>query len=206
MDADRYRPAGTREALPGAMPFRFSAKRRELALDFLLLLHQLRWFEAESLCQKFNLSVGKQQLHVQPVRGAHQRQLLQLAHAAGFLGAQQMALPRMHAKNFSGGGDLEALLSAPVGFQLHLGLGTIPWHFLNPLAINSFVICAVVSCLRYCDCCALAGCPAGLLAGTPFLGANNATKTFPSIRGMVSTWPLSPTSPSKRVILARPTS
>jgi hypothetical protein len=30
----RYRPAGTREALPGAMPFRFSAKRRELALDF----------------------------------------------------------------------------------------------------------------------------------------------------------------------------
>jgi hypothetical protein len=39
MDADRYRPAGTREALPGAMPFRFSAKRRELALDFLLLLH-----------------------------------------------------------------------------------------------------------------------------------------------------------------------
>jgi hypothetical protein len=42
MDADRYRPAGTREALPGAMPFRFSAERRGLAPDFLLLLHQLR--------------------------------------------------------------------------------------------------------------------------------------------------------------------
>jgi hypothetical protein len=42
LNAARYRPAGTREALPGAMPFRFSAKRRELALDFLLLLHQLR--------------------------------------------------------------------------------------------------------------------------------------------------------------------
>jgi len=36
--------------------------------------------------------------------------------------------------------------------------------------------------------------PRRLTAGTPFLGANNATKTFPSIRGMVSTWPLSPIS------------
>jgi hypothetical protein len=49
LNAVPYRPAGTREALPGAMPFCFSAKRRELALDFLLLLHQLRWIEAESL-------------------------------------------------------------------------------------------------------------------------------------------------------------
>jgi len=49
MDAVRYRPAGTRKALPGAMPFRFSAERRGLAPDFLLLLHQLRWIEAESL-------------------------------------------------------------------------------------------------------------------------------------------------------------
>jgi hypothetical protein len=50
INAARYRPAGTREALPGAMPFRFSAERRELALDFLLLLHQLRSIEAEILC------------------------------------------------------------------------------------------------------------------------------------------------------------
>jgi hypothetical protein len=127
-NAARYRPAGTREALPGAMPFRFSAKRRELALDFLLLLHQLRWIEAENLCQKFSLSVRKQQLHVQPVRGAYQRQLLQLAHPAGLLRAQQMALPRMHAKNFSRGCHLEAFLCAAVRLQLHLGLGTIPWH------------------------------------------------------------------------------
>jgi hypothetical protein len=47
MHAARYRPAGTREALPGAMPFRFAAERRELALDFLLQRHQLRWIEAE---------------------------------------------------------------------------------------------------------------------------------------------------------------
>jgi hypothetical protein len=42
-----YRPAGTREALPGAMPFRFSTERRGLAPDFLLPLHQLRWIDAE---------------------------------------------------------------------------------------------------------------------------------------------------------------
>jgi hypothetical protein len=39
--AAHYRPAGTREALPGAMPFRFSAERRGLAPDFFLLPHQL---------------------------------------------------------------------------------------------------------------------------------------------------------------------
>src|ERR1700736_3575231 len=86
----------------------------------------------------------KEKLHVQLVRGAHQRELLQLAHAAGFLGAEQVALARMHAKNFACSGNLETLLSAPVRLQLHLGLGTISWHFLNPLAINSFVICAAL--------------------------------------------------------------
>jgi hypothetical protein len=52
INAARYRPAGTREALPGTMPFCFSAERRELALDFLLPppLHQLRSIEAESRC------------------------------------------------------------------------------------------------------------------------------------------------------------
>jgi hypothetical protein len=78
--------------------------------------------------RQFSLSVRKQELHVQPVRGAHQRELLQLAHATGFLGAEQMAFPRMHAKDFTCGSDLEAFLSAAVRLQLHLGLGTIPWH------------------------------------------------------------------------------
>jgi hypothetical protein len=110
------------------MPFRFSAERRELALDFLLLLHQLRCIDAESLCRQFSLSVRKQQLHVQPVRGAHQRKLLQLAHAARFLGAEQMALPGMHAKNFARSGDFETLFRAAVSLQLHFGLGTISWH------------------------------------------------------------------------------
>jgi hypothetical protein len=74
------------------------------------------------------LSVRKQELHVPLIGGAHQRKLLQLAHAAGFLSAEQMAFPGMHAKNFAGGGDLEAFLSAPVSLQLHFGLGAIPWH------------------------------------------------------------------------------
>jgi hypothetical protein len=124
-----YRPAGTREALPGAMPFHISAERRGLAPDFLLLPRisfdglKLKVFGPNSL-----LSVRKQELHVPLIGGAHQRKLLQLAHAAGFLSAEQMAFPGMHAKNFAGGGDLEAFLSAPVSLQLHFGLGAIPWH------------------------------------------------------------------------------
>jgi hypothetical protein len=76
-----------------------------------------------------SLSVRKQQLHVQPIGWADQRELFQLAHAAGLFRAQQMPLPRMHAKNFARGCDLETLLGATVRLQLHLGLGTIPWHF-----------------------------------------------------------------------------
>src|SRR6266851_9159331 len=59
----------------------------------------------------------------------------------------------------------------------------------------------------YCDCWALDDvCPAGLATLTPFFGASKATKTFPSMRGMVSIWPWSPISMSRRFILARPTS
>src|SRR5260370_20862486 len=59
----------------------------------------------------------------------------------------------------------------------------------------------------YCDCWALDDvCPAGLATLTPFFGASKATRTLPSMRGMVSIWPWSPISISKRFILARPTS
>src|ERR1700731_1008702 len=57
----------------------------------------------------------------------------------------------------------------------------------------------------YCDCGALDdGCPAGLATLTPFFGASKATRTLPSMRGMVSIWPWSPISMSRRFILARP--
>jgi len=78
--------------------------------------------------RKFSLSVREQELYVPLIGGAHQRKLLELAHAAGFLGTEQVTLPRMHAKNFAGSGNLEAFFCAPVSLQLHFGLGTIPWH------------------------------------------------------------------------------
>jgi hypothetical protein len=128
IDAARYRPAGTREALPGAMPFRFSAKRRGLAPDFCCYCVSFDNLRLKVFVRKFSLSVRKQELYVPLIGGAHQRKLLELAHAAGFLGAEQVTLPRMHAKNFAGGGNLEAFFCAPVSLQLHFGLGSIPWH------------------------------------------------------------------------------
>src|SRR5690242_14503475 len=52
-------------------------------------------------------------------------------------------------------------------------------------------------------------CAAVLLRGAtlaPFFGAKSATRTLPSMRGIVSIWQCSPISPRRRVILARPTS
>src|SRR5262245_51904807 len=60
----------------------------------------------------------------------------------------------------------------------------------------------------YCACGALAVCGAAGFAGAPepFFGASRATRTLPSILGIVSIWQESAISPSNRVILARPTS
>src|SRR6266700_5574565 len=82
---------------------------------------------------------------------------------------------------------------------------------LRPLATD---YCDGVRCgaprlltTAYWACWALDDCwLAGLATLTPFFGANNATRTLPSMRGMVSIWPWSPISMSKRFILARPTS
>src|SRR5467141_2454901 len=86
-------------------------------------------------------------------------------------------------------------------------------HAAPPQILAASLITPVTNYVRafdgadYCDCWALDDvCPAGLATLTPFFGASNATKTFPSMRGMVSIWPWSPISMSKRFILARPTS
>jgi hypothetical protein len=73
-------------------------------------------------------AVRKQQLNVGFVSGVHQRELLQLAHAAGGFGAEQVALAGVHAKDFSGGGDFEAFFCTAVSLQLHFGLGCVSGH------------------------------------------------------------------------------
>jgi hypothetical protein len=55
-------------------------------------------------------------------------QLLKLAHALGGLGAEQVALAGMRTDNFSGRGNLEALLRAAVGLQLQLRFLPVTWH------------------------------------------------------------------------------
>jgi len=50
------------------------------------------------------------------------RELLEFAHALGGLGAEQVALARMHAEQLAGSGQLEALGGAAMGFELSFGL------------------------------------------------------------------------------------
>jgi hypothetical protein len=59
---------------------------------------------------------------------AHQRQLLQLAHAPGLLGAQQMALAGVHPLDFPGGGNFKALSRAAMRLQLPFRVRRIPGH------------------------------------------------------------------------------
>jgi hypothetical protein len=55
-------------------------------------------------------------------------QLLELAHALGGLGTEQVTLAGMHADNFAIGGDLETLARAAMGLQLQFGFLPITWH------------------------------------------------------------------------------
>jgi hypothetical protein len=57
-----------------------------------------------------------------PCRRVDLRDLLQLAHALGGLGAEQVALAGMHAQQLAAGGKLEALGGAAMGFELSLWL------------------------------------------------------------------------------------
>src|SRR5215470_7496538 len=105
----------------------------------------------------------------------------------------------MHAQDFSGGRDLEALLRAPVRLQFLFRFHRIAWHCSRILSVRTESSC-IETLRRYALCCAGA-----LLRGAapvPFFGASSATRTFPSIRGGVSICPCSPISPSKRVIFA----
>ncbi len=55
-------------------------------------------------------------------------QLLEFAHALGGLGAEQVALARMHANDFAIRGNLKTLTRAAMGLQLQFWFQRIAWH------------------------------------------------------------------------------
>jgi hypothetical protein len=81
--------------------------------------------------QRKNLTIGKHLLHCGDVSRADQGQLLELAHAAGALGASEMAFAGMRANDFAGPRKLEALGGAAMRFQLLLWLSRISGHCWN---------------------------------------------------------------------------
>jgi hypothetical protein len=100
-----YRPAGTREALPGTICETFVPHFLRRALG------------AAPDHQRKSLSVRKHLLDAGYVGFIHQRELFQLAHAAGPFCTHQVALAGMAALDFAVGGELEALSGAAVRFQ-----------------------------------------------------------------------------------------
>jgi len=85
--------------------------------------------------QRKNLAIGKHLLNCGDVPGADQGQLLELAHAAGALGAGEMAFAGMGAHDFAGRCDFETLGGAAMRFQFLFWLCRISWHCKNPLLL-----------------------------------------------------------------------
>ncbi len=77
-----------------------------------------RWSKLHPYKIKISNAVRKHLPGLGQVGLVDQRQLLELAHALGSLGAQQVALAGMHAQNLAGRGDLEALLRAAMGAEI----------------------------------------------------------------------------------------
>jgi hypothetical protein len=142
------RPAGTRVALPGSMCGIFIPRcEAEAPPQSLRSAFQLRSkAKPKTLCRggacsarptrlganlpRRNLKRVRQHLlRLQPVRFAHQRQLLQLAHAARSLCAQDVPLARVRANNFAGRRHLKPLRGAAVRLQFQLWFGSVSWHF-----------------------------------------------------------------------------
>src|SRR5215475_11076600 len=78
------------------------------------------------------LGVRKHLANGGDVGRVHQRELLELAHAAGALRAEQVALARVRANDLAGRSDLEALRGAAMSLQLLLWLRCVAWHCFNP--------------------------------------------------------------------------
>src|ERR1700730_5010800 len=190
-DRHLHRPAGTREALPGTIA--------GLAPRVLRLALEKRVEDYAKIQRKDLKPVGQHLLNRADVGLAYKRQLLELTHTALLLRSGEMALAGVHANDLAGRSDLEALGGAAMRFQFLLWLSRISRHCW---ILSKKFVCAKPNVQAGCAAC----CGLGLATGTPFLGASSATRTLPSMRGIVSIWPCSPISPSRRVILARPTS
>jgi len=100
-----------------------------LRLNFGLQVEHLR------LVQRKNLAIGKHLLNCGDVPGADQGQFLELAHAAGALGAGEMAFAGMRAHDLSACCDFETLGGAAMGFQFLFWFLRISWHYKNPLLL-----------------------------------------------------------------------
>jgi hypothetical protein len=85
--------------------------------------------------QRKNLAIRKHLPDGGHVPRADQRNLLELAHTAGALGAGEVAFAGMGAHDFSARGDFETLSSAAMGFQFPFWLLRISWHYKNPLLL-----------------------------------------------------------------------
>jgi hypothetical protein len=83
------------------------------------------------LLQRKSLSVRQHLLDAGYVGFVDERELLELTHAARGFGAHQMALPRMAALDFAGGGEPKALACAAVRFQFQFWFRSISRHFLK---------------------------------------------------------------------------
>jgi hypothetical protein len=82
-------------------------------------------------------SVGQHLLNRANVGRTHERQLLELTHAALLLRSGKMALAGVHANDLAGRGNLEALGGAAMRFEFLLWLRRISRHYENPLLQNS---------------------------------------------------------------------
>src|SRR5467141_307617 len=117
------RPAGTREALPGTICETFVPHFLRRALD------------AAPDNQRKSLSVRKHLLDAGHVGFIYQRELLQLAHAAGPFCAHQMALAGVAALALAIGGELKRFLAPRCVFNFNFGFDAFLGIAGNPLLI-----------------------------------------------------------------------
>ena len=129
-------------------------------------------------CSGLILAVRQHAPHMLDVGRMHQRQLLQMAHALGLLGAHQVALARMPAEHLAAGGDLESLGGAAMRLQFQ-------FCFRTCFLATMLVLFRVLSLRRLT--CAQAWPPGFDGAPPPFFGASRAIRIFASMRGPSST-------------------
>ncbi len=157
-----YRPAGTREALPGTIA--------GLAPRVLRLNLEKRVEDYAEIQRKDLKPVGQHLRNRADVGLAYKRQLLELAHAALLFCAGEMALAGVHANDFAGRCNLETLGGAAMRFQFLLWLSRISRHYkiLSEQQQNSFYF---------------------LLAwGAAVLRPYCESKTLRRLRGLLRTW------------------